>query len=57
MIGTYHLLVSVVDVILLVGRMNSVWENFQRIMDVYQGVNRGGAKYTFIACEEIEEQN
>ena len=55
--GTYHLSVSVVDVVLLVGRMNSVWENCERIMGVQQGVNRGGAKYTFVACEEIAEQN
>jgi len=32
--GTYHLLVSVVDVVLLVGGMNSVWENRERISDV-----------------------
>ena len=31
---TCHVLVSVVGVVLLVGRMNSVWENRERIMGV-----------------------
>jgi hypothetical protein len=32
--GAYHLLFSVVDVVLLVGRINSVWEIRERIMGV-----------------------
>ena len=55
--GTYHILVSFVDVVILVGRMKSVWENRERIMDVQQVVIRGSAKYTFMACEQIAKQN
>jgi hypothetical protein len=54
--GTYHLLVSVVDVVLLIGGMNSVWENRERNRSVSKEVNIGSARYTFMACEQIAEQ-
>jgi hypothetical protein len=55
--GIYNLLVSVVDMVLLVGRMDSGWKNRERIMGVQQGVNRGSAKYTLMACERTAGQN